>query len=282
MLAALLLAPRISAAVPLYCIAFGVGSIDCTPESAVFVDSRNVPGGAQGTATGVRGTAWASAGTYYPVSLGVRAVAMDTTGLGASATARAEFSGYEVVISGPTGETTTTSLNLHLTGSISIPLGGGGGGDGEGVLSVATTLAGSQGTASGDGLFIRGISGGGGPLTFYSGAEGILEGLFFGGDFETPTLSVIAGETVFLSVSLEARARCLDSFGSFCSSSTNYFDFGLGLTTGPVFNLPEGWTANAPDGSIVANHFSTVPESSTWALLALPIFGTVVGRRRAD
>lgn len=268
----MLLAPGIATAVPLYCIAFGEGTIDCAPSSATWLDSRNIP-------TGVRGIASARAGYNYPVSLGVSSIALDNTGFGAAATARAEFSGFEVVISGPAGATTTTSLNLHIQGSISSPFGSGGTGGGEGLLSVATTLSGSQGTISGDGFFISGIAGGGeGPPTYYSGAGGILEDLFFSGNFATPTLSVVAGETVFLAVSLEAQMRCLDVLGSHCSGSTSYFDYGLDLpTTGPIFNLPEGWTANGL--FIVNNRFSTVPESSAWALVGLSVFGVFAGRR---
>ncbi len=275
MMAALLLAPRIAAAVPLYCIAFGVNGIDCSPQSAAPLSSLDIP-------TGVRGTASAFAGTTTtPASLGVQAIAADSTGFGAAATGRAELSGYEVVISGPTGGTTTTSLNLSVSGSIDL-WGGVGGDNNRGLLTVTTTLAGSQGTASGQGFFIADYCcGGGGPPTLTFASGGILSNLFNSGVFATPTLSVVSGETVFLSLALEAQARCRDSFGGPCGNSTNYLNT-LGLrTTGPVFNLPAGWTANSPDGSIVNNLFVAVPESSTWAPFVLSILAVLVVRRLA-
>jgi hypothetical protein len=273
MLAALLLSPTFAAAAPLYCIAFGVNAIDCTPQSTSPLSSLSVP-------SGLRGTASAVAGTTAPVSLGAQAVAADTTGLGAAATGRAELSGYEVVISGPTGEATTTSLNLSVSGNLDL-FGGVGGDINQALLTVTTTLAGSQGTASGEGFFLADIccGGGGAPtITFTSG--GILSNLIDSGNFTTPTLSVTSGETVLLSLSLEAQARCRDSFGGPCGSSTNYLNT-LGLrTTGPVFNLPAGWTANSLDGSIVNNVFVAVPEASTWALFALSLTGIFAARRR--
>jgi hypothetical protein len=274
MLAALLLAPRVAGAAPLYCVAVGVNSIDCTPQSASPLSSLDVP-------TGVRGTASAVAGTMGAVSLGAQAIAADTTGFGAGATARAELSGFEVVISGPTGGTTTTSLNLSVSGDIDL-FGGVGGDINHGALTVTTILAGSLGTASGQGFFIADICcGGGGAPTITYASGGILQNLFNSGDFATPTLSVVSGETVFLSLSLEAQSGCRDSFGGPCGNSTNYLNT-LGLrATGPVFNLPAGWTANSPDGSIVNNQLVAVPEASTRALLAVTVLGTLLGRRRA-
>ena len=275
-LAALLLAPSIAAAAPLYCIAFGSSGIDCTPVSAAPLSSLDIP-------TGVRGTASAFAGTATaPVSLGVQAIAAGTTGLGAAATGRAELSGYEVVISGPTGGTTTTSLNLTVSGNIDL-FGDAGGDFNQGVLSITTSLAGSLGTAGGEGYFISDFCcGGGGAPTLTIASGGILSNLYRSGDFATPTLSVVSGETLSVSLSLQASARCRDSYGGPCETSVNYLNtLGL-LTSGPVFNLPAGWTANSPDGSIVNNLFVAVPEASASTLLALSVIGTLMGRRLAS
>jgi len=78
----------------------------------------------------------------------------------------------------------------------------------------------------------------------------------------------------------------LSSGGSLasCAASVDYESntpFGLSFSQrGPVFNLPAGWTANSLDGSIVNNML--VPEPSTWVLIAIPLMGLAVTRRRGE
>ncbi|MBI3838904.1 MAG: PEP-CTERM sorting domain-containing protein [Planctomycetia bacterium] len=49
-------------------------------------------------------------------------------------------------------------------------------------------------------------------------------------------------------------------------------------TSGPVFNLPDGFTANSPEGQIANNNF--VPEPSTLALAAIGLGLVACYRRR--
>jgi hypothetical protein len=73
------------------------------------------------------------------------------------------------------------------------------------------------------------------------------------------------------------------------STAATTTDFGDPLSfapSGPVFNLPPGWTANSISSNIVDNRFvglSTVPEPSALILFgigALPLLGMGVAFRR--
>jgi hypothetical protein len=48
--------------------------------------------------------------------------------------------------------------------------------------------------------------------------------------------------------------------------------------SGPVFNLPDGYSANSPEADILNNAFT--PEPSTWAMLATGAIALLLFRRR--
>ena len=277
MLAALLLAPGIAAAAPLYCVAFGVNSIDCTPASAAPLSSLDVP-----TGLGVPASAFAGT-TTAPASLGAQAVASGSSGF---AFIRHRTSGalgirsrhlrsdgrnnHDLAQPERERQLRSSSARRHTSNV--------------GTLTVTTTLDGSQGTATAARAFSsRDLATSGDRPRHVTVAPGHPDGTcspFRGTSRRRRCLSAAARRSS-LSLSLDAQARCQDSFGGPCGTSTNYLST-LGLrTTGPVFNLPAGWTANAPDGSIVNNLFVAVPESSTWALVALSVLGIVAARRLA-
>jgi hypothetical protein len=108
--------------------------------------------------------------------------------------ATAAFSGDEVVFSGPNGGTTTTSLNLSLNGSSSAT-------SGRWDAAVQVGLTGSQGNASGNGGLTDS------PVGFVT--SGLLAG-FTGpsGSFASPTISIVSGEHVLVSLSLTVSADC--------------------------------------------------------------------------
>jgi hypothetical protein len=157
----------------------------------------------------------------------------------AGATGTAGFSGYGVILSGPSGDSTLTSLNLMFDGTAGV--------------SIGASLNGPSGTST-DGW------GGPGPLALV-----------------TSPLLVSAGDVITIGLSLAISASCSTDplvFGATCSASSNALSFSFPFS-GPVFNLPAGWTANSVDGTIVNNAF--VPEPATAILLVGGL--TVLARR---
>jgi hypothetical protein len=178
----------------------------------------------------------------------------------------AALSGYGIVIGGPVGQKISTSLNLTLSGAL-------GNGSFANVQIVQTAPGGSV-TDSGGLTNDGGISG-----------NGILQGVTNStANFTTSTLFVSAGDTVLVSLGLTLGAGCfkqgLSGSSVSCTSTADYLNtFGFSQT-GPVFNLPAGWTANSADGSIVNNMY-VAPEPSTLALVMLSLLGLAAARRSA-
>jgi len=194
-------------------------------------------------------------------------------GVGDGAHASASFSGYDVVLSGPSGESTLASLNLTFDGVASLSLQGVGG---SASVSIGMDLSGPNGATT-DGGSISTASSGQVPT-----GSGLLAG-WMGGlplNFSTASLLVGAGDVITVGLNLAGSSVCdpPQNPTSSCNSSFDVQGFSF-ATTGPVFNLPAGWTANSVDGTIVNNRF--VPEPATAFLIALGLLGLTGWRRRA-
>jgi len=269
-IAALLLAPAMSDASTLYCVAGGT-TATCTPSSPTPLSSNFSVSG--GTASAVAGL------TSNPASLGAKAIATGTGASNGYATAKAAFSGFQVTFSGPSAGATTTSLNLSLSGSMS---------PGSSYmfadLTLVTVLSGSQGSVTGNGSLGLSVQPQPGPFPgppmMMTSSSGILSGKTpIGGTFSTPALSIVSGDTVLLDMSIVVSAQCSNQ-GVGCTASADYLNTLKFVEGVPVFNLPSGWTANSADGSIVNNLLVAVPEPSTCALIAIPLLGLSASRRR--
>ena len=195
----------------------------------------------------------------------------------ASADATAPPSGFSVVLSGPSGQSTLASLNLTFDGRAGIQ---GQAFTGSASVSIGTSLIGPGGTAMDSGALFSDQSSSG---TFGTGL--LSDWLQDGGGVlpvtvTTSSLLVDAGDTVTVGLSLSGHADCSSLPFSPYSSCGAFFDvpaFSF-ATTGPVFNLPAGWTANSVDGSIVNNMF-IIPEPSAALLLLGGLIGLAGWRR---
>jgi hypothetical protein len=181
-------------------------------------------------------------------------------------------SGYDVVLSGPSGQSTLASLNLIFNGDVGILTN-------RGIATVAvdidTTLTGPGGAVADHGAI-------GVRTAFGATASGLLLGWPGPGPLfvvSTSSLMVDAGDLLTLSLRLVGQSTCntlpLQTVAS-CSAAFGVDAFSF-PTIGPVFNLPPGWTANSLDGSIVNNTF--IPEPSTALLLSAGLVGLAVRRR---
>ena len=144
-------------------------------------------------------------------------------------------------------------------------------------MSIGTSLSGPNGAATDSGSISTTISGQG-PT-----GSGLLSG-WIGGfpfttfTFTTSSFTVNAGDVVTIGLNLAGSSSCNSpqTTTSYCHSSFDVQGFSF-TTTGPVFNLPAGWTANSVDGTIVNNSF--VPEPSTALLIAFGLLGLGGWRR---
>ena len=199
-----------------------------------------------------------------------------------SADAAASFTIDDVIFTNTTGETSFSgAANFLLRGLYSVNSA-----DLDGL--IVTSISTLQLTCTVDGGSVNGAyiaefdSGG----NFQLSSSGVLSGLAGGPSSDiSVTFSVpISGQAnVPISVACFMNVNTVASLGTSGSS-----DFGDPLSfapSGPVFDLPPGWTANSISGNIVDNRFvgAAVPELGALPLLAsgaLWILGLTVRSRR--
>lgn len=176
---------------------------------------------------------------------------------------------YEMTVDGPGGPgfIVQTSINMLLTGTLI-------------VVSAPTNIQ-QNNASAGVGLSFR-INGsligdgtrgllsqnGGAPTVTALGV--LAEWPAPSGVVTTPSFSVVAGTPFTLKIELNAVAQGVGAQGETGFTAEGNSDFGHTLRfvpTGPVFNLPDGYTVNAPDAGIVDNRAPctsncTQPESA--------------------
>ena len=284
-----LLAPAVSRATS-YSIQVtnGTSGVFCGQTSATPIGATDCPGRGSTSSAVTSSDAVLRAGA----TLGVQgSVNMGSGGPNASISlgGTASFADEDVVITGPSGST-ATSLNLSLHGSLGTGENGGFGLSYAGVI-VGVTMADPESSVSGSGSFYFRFNALNGPPgfpfmpTLSSQGSGMLANLqSSSGDFVTPSISVSNGEHVLIGLSLGFDLTCGSappSSAVSCGASADYSNtFGFSQS-GPVFNLPAGWTANSADGRIVANSFASAPEPFVTPLALLSCLGLASVRRRA-
>lgn len=206
------------------------------------------------------------------------------SGLGASS--QSSVAGYieadsseafnDFVISGPGSGFVDASLNVYLSGSIGIDVVGDTPNVGAGVV-VSGLL---NGTAF-SGLVNPCVGSCGGQPPFYTSGilssvtEDSLADTTIDGVFNTGIVALPVNQP--FSVSLELQAG--DNAGTAGTSAFSlFFDTLSFSTTGPVFDLPPGYTVNSVDAGIVNNQFSTAPEPGALILFATGLVGILVKR----
>jgi len=200
--------------------------------------------------------------------------------------ALAAFGFDDVIIPGPVGTTVSTSLNMHLDGGLTATafaqLAFGFGAEVNAYASVSVGAFAAGNFFSGTQAIARlweVDTGEGGGSTF---EDGLLTGFTGNGGITTPQMNVPVGAPFSLSLSLFTSAYT-DSRNAIIGSgrqaaASSLFDSTLSFPLfGPVFNLPEGYTANSPSGLILDNRWLgppgptpdpvSVPEPSSLLLL---------------
>jgi hypothetical protein len=230
------------------------------------------PGSASVSAAG--GTIGTSSSTSTPLNA-------STTN---SADAAASFTIDDVIFTNTIGATSFSgSANFLLQGSYSVT---------NANLSglIVTAISTLQLTATVDGGSVNGaytaeFDAGG---NFQLSSSGVLSGLTGGASADVSVeFSVPISGQANTPISVEA----IMSINTVASLGTNgTTDFGSTLSfapSGPVFDLPAGWTANSVSGNIVDNRFvgvtAPLPEPGTLTIFgsaALSMLGLVARRRR--
>lgn len=192
---------------------------------------------------------------------------------------RAAATFTDMVISGPAGGLVSTSINFDLTGATIVGSSAGGG-----------VLVGFADASVVVMVFVNGVKVGDGfhydRFDTRSGKQSQSSGMLAGwgtatSGISTPAFDVQPGVPFTLKLELQAAADAAGS-GTGVSSAANS-DFGHTLTfslTGPVFNLPSGYTAASADAQIVANQVVSVPEPSAFAILSVAAFMALAFKRR--
>jgi hypothetical protein len=120
---------------------------------------------------------------------------------------------------------------------------------------------------------------------FQLSTSGFLSGLAGSGPSADVSLAFsvpISGQAdTPLTIGLLMDANTVASAGT--SGSTNFGDPLSFATSGLVFDLPDGWTANSLSGNIVDNHYvglAAVPEPSGLTVLAIGACSLLAAARR--
>lgn len=190
------------------------------------------------------------------------------------------------VLTGP-GATVPVSLNLNLSGAFAADrvLGPGeAGGDASMTLSITIRfgyvdpVTHNQFAAFFGGSVTATEAGG---VIAYGPGSGLLTGFNGGTAFLTTSeFNVPVGLPISADISLDLSGSASSS-GHRLESILGNFDHTLEFpSTGDVFNLPTGYTAEIPSLNVADNGFTAVPEPGTYALVAmLGCTGWIVRRR---
>lgn len=217
--------------------------------------------------------------------------------VGRNATGSASFRIDDLVVTpidgSSSGSITVSGINLDLTpggDSFSESLLGSWAvnpperGSANAIASVSVGVTQPGRTLSGSRRVQESFSGGDDPSETSSvETSGLLEG-WEGGTITTPSFDVTLGEPFAFEGSVTASAHAfIDLFrggtvrGVAISNAdfSNTFSF---ATSGPVFNVPDGFTVNSAQGNIVDNRFvgaqqTIIPEPSSLALLGVGAIG---------
>jgi hypothetical protein len=167
-----------------------------------------------------------------------------------------------LVVTGPPGSV-GTSLNLSLSGELSAGSVAGGGASAS--VNLYVKVDGALIVGSNDSLLYdaRGAD----PLLVF--ANGVLtDWLPPEGDVTTPVFNVQAGEPFSLELQLHTFAGAAGDPAGANAAFGNTLSF---AKTGPVFNLPSGYSADGPDAGIEDNQFTAAPEPAMPVLIAVAL-----------
>lgn len=254
-----------------------------SPTPVSFTATATAPGSPSGLLTE---EAFASAGPGYLGGLSQTTLDLPNGALtseGGTSQESSDFTLDNIVITGPAGSTSADivdySINVSVMGSLS---------------AVADTGFHSQAGVSLSVSTNSSLGGGGGALgsmTVNSAgtvtASGVFSSFPVGVTGQTTAVSPVhqarSGDTISIQLILATFAIAGESFGSPAGSAAATADFSHTVmfpTSGPVLNLPAGWTANSLDGTIVDNHFvASIPEPAALWLLGVAIAAGLMRRR---